>query len=92
MISTLYTGLEAGSESTEETICDRVGKLLRWLNKMSLTEYIKVEWGPLCSTAKVGNNGDMVATFRTSTEWKIDEKVLEGLVTRNISLSGRADK
>ena len=30
-----------------------MGKLLRWLKKMSVTEYIKVEWGPPCSIAKV---------------------------------------
>ena len=42
-----------------------MGELLRWLKKMSVTEYIKVEWGPPCSIAKVGNNGDIVATFRT---------------------------
>ena len=56
------------------------GKLLRWLKKMSVAEYIKVEWGPPCSIAKVGNNGDIVVTFRTSTGWKIDEKVLQTLV------------
>ena len=51
-----------------------MGELLRWLKKMSVTEYIKVEWGPPCSIVKVGNNGDIVATFRTSTGWMIDEK------------------
>ena len=42
------------------------GKPLRWLKKMSVTEYIKVEWGPPCSIAKDESGGDIVATFRTS--------------------------
>ena len=57
-----------------------MGNLLRWLKKMSVTEYIKVEWSPLCSIAKVGSSGDIVATFRTSTGWKIDEKIFQALV------------
>ena len=67
------------------------GKLLRWLKKMSVAEYIKVEWGPPCSIAKVGNNGDIVVTFRTSTGWKIDEKVLQTLVP-GISVSAEIPK
>ena len=27
-----------------------MGRLLRWLKKMNVTEYIKVEWRPPCST------------------------------------------
>ena len=51
-----------------------MGKLLRWLKKTSVTEYIKEEWRPPCSTAKVESDGDILATFRTSTGWKIDDK------------------
>ena len=58
----------------------KMGKLLKWIKKMSVTEYIKVEWGPPCSIAKVGSSVDIVATFRTLTGWKIDEKVLQALV------------
>ena len=36
-----------------------MGKLLRWRKKMGVTEYIKMEWGPLCSIAKVQSNGDV---------------------------------
>ena len=57
-----------------------MGKLLRWLKKMNVTEYVKVQWGPPCSTAKIESTGDVFATFRTSTGWKIDEKILQGLV------------
>ena len=57
-----------------------MGKPLRWLKKMNVTEYIKVDWGPPCSTAMVESSGGIVTTFRTSTGWKIDEKILQGLV------------
>ena len=30
-----------------------MGKSLRWLKKMGVNEFTKVEWGPLCSIAKV---------------------------------------
>ena len=33
-------------------------KLLRWFKKMNVNEYIKVEWGPPCSTAKIDSNGE----------------------------------
>ena len=46
-------------------------KLLRRCKKMNLNEYIKVEWGPPCSTAKIERNVDTVATYRTSTGWKL---------------------
>ena len=55
-------------------------KLLRWLKKMGVTEYIKVECGPPCSIAKVQSNGYVVAMFRTSTGWTIDDRVLQGLI------------
>ena len=45
-----------------------MGKLLRWLKKM---EYIKMEWRPPCRFREV------VATFRTSTGWKIEENVVQ---------------
>ena len=55
--------------------------------------YIKVEWRPPWSTAKVESSGDMVATFRTSTGLKIDEKVLQTLVPRiPVSLKAWIDK
>ena len=54
-----------------------MGKLLRWLKKMNVTEYIKAVWGPPCSLARIG---EIFATFRTSTGWKIDEKILQGLI------------
>ena len=41
-----------------------------------MSEYIKLERGPPCFTAKVESNGDTVATFTTSAGWTIDEKVL----------------
>ena len=31
----------------------RMGKSLRWLKKTGVNEITKVEWGPLCSIAKV---------------------------------------
>ena len=68
-----------------------MGKLLRWLKKMGVTEHIKVEWGPPCSRAQVQSNGDVVAMFRTSTKWKIDERVLQGL-TPGISVSAEGLK
>ena len=58
---------------------------------MNVTEYIKVERGPPCSIAQVESSGDIVATFRTSTVWKIDEKVLQGLVS-GISVSAEGLK
>ena len=76
----------------KEPYVTEMGKLLRWLKKMSVTEYIKVEWSPPCSIAKVGSRGDIVATFRTSTVWKIDEKVLQAFDTRTVSLRGNAEK
>ena len=54
-----------------------MGKLLRWLRKMGVNEYIEVEWVLFCSIAKKTRNGEVVALFRTSTRWKIDEKVLQ---------------
>ena len=57
-----------------------MGKLLRLHKRMSVTEYIKEERRPPCAIAKIGSSGDIVATFRTSTGWKIDEKVLQALV------------
>ena len=57
-----------------------MGKLLTWLKKMKVTEYIKAEWRPPCSMAKSGNTGEIVATFRTSIGWKIDEKILQVLM------------
>ena len=51
-----------------------MGKLLRWLKKMSVIEHIKVECGPPCSIAKVGSRNGIVATFRTSSEWKVLRK------------------
>ena len=43
-------------------------------------EYIKMEWGPLCSVARVQGTVEVVATFRTSTVWKIDAKVLQKVI------------
>ena len=57
----------------EKPYLTEMGELLRWLKKMNVNEYIKVEWRPPCSTAKMDSNGGIVATFRTSTGWKIDE-------------------
>ena len=36
---------------------------------------------PLCSIAKIERSGEIFATFRTSTGWKIDEKILQGLLS-----------
>ena len=47
--------------------------------------------GPPCSIAKFESSGDIVATFRTSTGWKIDEEVLQALVPR-ISVSAEGLK
>ena len=53
-----------------------------------VAESIKVERSPLCSDTKVGNNGDILATFRTSSGWMIDEKALQ----RCNGLSGNAEE
>ena len=37
-----------------------------------MTEYVKAEWNPPCSMAKVESTSEVLATFRTSTGWKID--------------------
>ena len=52
-------------------------KLQRWLKKMGVNEQIKAEWGPPCSIAKNQSDGDILALFRTSTGWRIEEKVLQ---------------
>ena len=57
-----------------------MGKLLRWLKKMCVNEQNETEWRPLCAIAKIQSSGDVVAMFRTSTVWKIDEKVLQRLI------------
>ena len=57
-----------------------VEQLLRWHKTMNVTEFFKVERRPLCSTAKKESTGDMVATFRTSRGWKIDERILQRLI------------
>ena len=46
---------------------------------MGVDEQIKAEWEPHCSIAKVPSDGDILAMFRTSTGWKIEEKVLGGI-------------
>ena len=48
---------------------------------MNVTEYIKAERDPPCSIAKIERTGEIFATFRTSTGLKIDEKILQGLIT-----------
>ena len=57
-----------------------MGRLLMWLKKINVTEYVKVEWVSPCSTAKIERTGDVITTLRTSTGWKIGEKILQGLV------------
>ena len=57
-----------------------MGKLWRCLEKMNVTEYVKAEWEPSCSIAKIERTGEIFATFRTSTGLKIDEKILQGLM------------
>ena len=47
---------------------------------MNVTEYVKAECGPPCSKAKIGSTGEILAIFRTSIGWKIDEKILQGLM------------
>ena len=47
---------------------------------MEVREQIKVEWEPPSSIAKIQGDGSILATFRTSTRWEIDEKVLKRLV------------
>ena len=54
-----------------------MGKMLRWLKKIGGHAYIKVEWGPLCSVARVQSTVEVVATFRTSTVWKIEKSSSE---------------
>ena len=58
-----------------------IEKLLRWLKKMGVHEQIKADWVPPCSIAKVQSNGDVVAMLRTSMVWKIDEKVIQRLIS-----------
>ena len=55
-------------------------KLLRWLKKMKVTEFVKADWGSPFSIAKIARSGEIFATFRASTGWKIDEKILQGLM------------
>ena len=45
---------------------------------MNETEFVKAEWWPPCSIAKIERSCEIVATFRTSTGWKTDEKILHG--------------
>ena len=42
--------------SRKKPCVTEIGNLLRWLKKISVTEYIQVEWVPSFSTAKVGNS------------------------------------
>ena len=56
-----------------------MGKLPRWLKRMGVREQIMAEWGPPSSIAKIQRDGSILATFRTSTGWKIDEKALNRL-------------
>ena len=57
-----------------------MGQQLRWLNKMNVTEYVKPEWSPPCSIANIERTGEICATFRPSTGWKIDEEIPKGLM------------
>ena len=75
----------------KEPYVTEMGKLLRWLKKTNVTEYITAEWCPPCSIAKIEKSGEIFATFRTSTGWKIDEKILQGLIPR-ISVTGEGLK
>ena len=47
---------------------------------MNETEYAKAAWCPPCSIAKIERSGEIFATLRTSTGWKIDEQILQGLM------------
>ena len=54
-----------------------MGKLLRWLKKMEVHEQIKVEWEPPSAISNIQSDASILATFRTSTGWKVNEKVLK---------------
>ena len=54
-----------------------MGKLLRWLKKMGVHEQIKVECEPPSANSNIQSDASILATFRTSTGWKVNEMVLK---------------
>ena len=54
---------------SKKSYVTEMGKLLRWLEKMNVTEYIEAEWSPPCSIAISGKYGRNFATVGTSTGW-----------------------
>ena len=58
-----------------------VGKVLRCLKKTNVTEYVIAHSVQL---QKIESTGDLLAIFKTSTGWKIDEETLQGLTNRAV--------
>ena len=63
--------------SKDVPVVDEMGKILRWFRWMGVGEGIRAEWAPPCSMEKLLESGEVVASFRSASVWRIDVNLLQ---------------